>query len=76
MPTPPCRVCGKTAEVICYREEQPELTICPDCCDKADHPDGEHSHQWVYDEWEGWICTYCGIHRGCTEYEDSFIDRG
>ncbi len=73
MPTPPCRVCGKTDPVIQYPDAH-ELTICPDCCGNvAEHPDGEKGHQFDYDRWEGHYCRYCGIPRNCTDYEP---DRG
>lgn len=75
--TPPCRVCNKSDGVICYPDDH-SLTICPDCCAKVvEHPDGEKGHQWEYDRSERQhICTYCGIFRNCTEWVDTFIDRG
>ncbi len=73
--SPPCRVCKLTDPVLVY-PDQHELTICPACCDKADHPDGEQGHQWEHDKWDGWCCRYCGIPRNCTEYEEAYLDRG
>ena len=66
---PPCRVCHKTDNVICYPDDH-ALTICPDCCDKClEHPDGEKGHQWDYDKWErDDVCRYCGIQRRCTDH--------
>lgn len=67
-PSPPCRSCGSSEKVICFPDYHAE-TICPDCCDKADHPDGETGHRWQHDPWErDWECVYCGILRRCTEY--------
>jgi hypothetical protein len=74
MPTPPCRVCQKAEPIIVYPDDH-ALAICPDCCDKADHPDEEKGHQWEHDRWEGWLCRYCGIQRKCTNYEEgSYLD--
>ncbi len=68
MATPPCRACGKADDVIVYPDDH-ALTICPDCCDKASHPDGETGHQWEYDKWErDRVCVYCGIPWRCTEH--------
>jgi hypothetical protein len=71
-PCPPCRVCGKKDEVICYPDDHSQ-TVCPECCDKAEeHPDGEKGHQFYYDRWEGHLCRYCGIPRNCTDYEEDW----
>lgn len=67
-PTPPCRVCGRTDEVICYPDDH-RWTVCPECCDSAEHQDGETGHGWDHDHWErDRVCRYCGIQRRCTEY--------
>lgn len=67
--TPPCRACGKAEPVIEYHGDTPHLAICPDCCDKAEHPDGETGHKWEHDKWErDRVCQKCGIPRRCTEY--------
>lgn len=72
-----CRVCRKVDAPIVYREEQPDLAICPDCCDGAEHADGETGHVWEYDEWErGSVCTHCGICRRDTEYRDEEWSHG
>lgn len=66
--SPPCRVCGKTEPVICYPDDHSQ-TVCPDCCDKAEHHDGETGHVWEYDPHErDRVCIHCGIPRRCTEY--------
>jgi hypothetical protein len=72
MPTPPCRVCQKTDPVLVY-PDQHGMTICPECCAKAEHPDGEKGHQFKYDPADRthW-CDYCGIDRKCTDYEESY----
>lgn len=71
MATPPCRVCGKTEPVLCYPDEH-ELTICPDCCAKAEHPNGETGHDFVYDRHErDHACYNCGIFRRATDYDYS-----
>ena len=62
---PPCRVCNRTDDVICYPDDIGH-TICPGCCDKSDKPTG---HEFVYDKWEGWVCNHCGILRSRTEYD-------
>lgn len=68
MSSPPCRVCKSNKEVIVYPDDH-TLTICPDCCDKAEHPDGETGHVWEYDRWErDRVCIHCGIQRRCTKY--------
>ena len=68
MTSPPCRACGLSEKVICFPDNH-AMTVCPDCCDNADHPDGEHGHKWTHDHWErDWVCDYCGILRQCTEY--------
>jgi hypothetical protein len=69
--TPPCRVCGKPDDVICYPDDH-ALTVCPDCCEIAEHPDGETGHQFDYDRWEGHVCRYCGINRNCTKYVEEY----
>lgn len=69
--TPPCRVCGQTQEVICYQEDKPGETVCPECCQKAEHSDGETGHQFDYKRDErGHTCRYCGINRDCTDYRE------
>jgi len=68
MPSPPCRVCGKPDAVICYPDDHSQ-TICPDCCPKAEHADGETGHQFDYDRAERQHeCRYCGIPKNCTEH--------
>jgi hypothetical protein len=60
--TPPCRVCGINAEVICYPDDHSQ-TICPDCCGKS-----EDGHEWKHDYWErDHVCEKCGIARRCTD---------
>lgn len=73
--SPPCRVCGKAAEVICYPDDHSQ-TVCPECCDTAEHANGEKGHEWIHDKWEGWYCAHCGIPRNCTQYEEAYLDRG
>lgn len=74
MTTPPCRVCGKPDEVICYPDDH-ALTICPDCCVKAVHPDEETGHQFRYSRYDrDHECLHCGILRSCTDYVE--VDRG
>lgn len=71
-PTPPCRACGTTAEVICYSEANPQTAVCPDCCDTAEHADGETGHQFTHDPSErDWVCNYCGICRRFTRHADN-----
>lgn len=70
MPTPPCRVCHSAKDVICYPDDHGQ-TVCPECCDKAEHADGETGHQFDYDRPErSWDCRYCGIPKQCTEYAE------
>lgn len=65
--TPPCRVCGKTEPVLCYPQDHSK-TICPDCCPKSEHADGETGHVWEHDKWErDDVCLHCGLFRRCTE---------
>jgi hypothetical protein len=66
--TPVCRSCCKSEPVICYPDDHSQ-TVCPDCCDKAEHANGETGHEWEYDRWErDRVCVHCGIQRRCTEY--------
>jgi len=44
--------------VAVWRTEHPEQAICMDCCGDAEHPDGEHGHQYEYER-EGHMCRYC-----------------
>lgn len=72
--TPPCRVCGLSEKVLCFPDNHPE-TVCPDCCDKAEHPDGEKGHQFTHDNWErDGVCDYCGILRRCTDHVNDTED--
>lgn len=73
--TPPCRVCRNPAPVIQYPGDAPHLAICPDCCDKTPHVEGDATthtdvgHEWEYDPHErDRVCVRCGIPRRCTEY--------
>ena len=67
--TPPCRVCGKTEEVIQYPTDNPAGAVCPECCDKAEHANGETGHEWECDAWErDRVCLHCGVPRKCTPY--------
>ena len=63
-----CRACGKHDPVMCYPDDHSQA-ICPDCCVKAEHADGETGHVFIYDRWEGHYCTHCGINRNCTDYQ-------
>ena len=66
--TPCCRICGSVDDVIGYPDDH-SLTICPNCCDDAEHHDGETGHVFKYDQWErGSVCQHCGIPRRDTEY--------
>ena len=68
--TPPCRVCLKPDDVICYPDDH-SLTICPTCCDTAEHPDGETGHQFEHNRHErDGECRYCGILRRCTRHAE------
>lgn len=71
MTTPPCRICGSSQWVGCYREEAPEQTVCPTCCETAEHDDGETGHQFSYHHPEGHTCNYCGVNRNDTLWEDA-----
>lgn len=74
--TPPCRICRNSDGVICYPDDY-SLTVCPVCCEKAEHPDGEIGHVWVHNPHiRGYECDKCGIDRNCTNYLDDYIDRG
>lgn len=65
--TPPCRVCGSNKEIFEYPDDHSQ-TICPTCCPKAEHADGESGHVWEYDRWErGDVCNKCGLPRNCTD---------
>lgn len=67
--SPPCRGCGLSDKVLCFPDNQ-ALAVCPDCCDKAEHPDGETGHKWEHDQWErGRVCVHCGIPRRYTDYD-------
>lgn len=69
MTSPPCRVCGKPDDVISYPKDHSQ-TICPTCCEKAEHPNGETGHYFYYDQGERThLCDACGIDRKYTEYE-------
>lgn len=54
---PTCRVCH--GPVAVWPIEHPEHAICMDCCENAEHPDGEHGHQYEYERYEGHMCRYC-----------------
>lgn len=69
--TPPCRVCKKTETVFIYREDNPEQTICYECCPNAEHHDGESGHQFSYESGTGWSCDYCGVDRSPDNYDYS-----
>jgi hypothetical protein len=72
---PYCRVCGDIDEVICFPPANPAGAICPECCDKATHDDGETGHVWEYDRWErDHQCIHCGIMRRCTDYVEHDVD--
>lgn len=60
---PPCRVCGKTDEIICWNPRQRRLTICPECCRKVDrHHDGESGHRYEREPGTSeHFCAYCGV---------------
>lgn len=66
--TPPCRVCGSAERVGCYPDDHSK-TICPTCCETAEHDDGETGHQFSYTPSEGHTCDYCGVDRNDTNYE-------
>ena len=67
---PPCRGCGSAKQVASYPPGAPKMAICPDCCETAEHPDGETGHQFTYARYEGHTCDYCGINRNDTAYDD------
>lgn len=58
---PPCRVCLSTEKVAVYDDQNPFLTICPECCGAgAQHSDGETGHCFEYDRHERMgVCTKC-----------------
>lgn len=67
MSVPPCRVCGKSEWVACYREDTPKMAICVECCETAEHDDGETGHVWTYDRGErDYTCDHCGQFRRNT----------
>lgn len=67
---PPCRICQSVKDVIVYPDDHSQA-VCPDCCAKAGHLDGETSHQFDYDRGERHhVCRYCGIRRDCTDYRE------
>lgn len=68
MTTPPCRICNQSGPVICYPDDHSQ-TICPECCDKTDHQNGEKGHEWKHNPHErGHECDHCGILRRLTDY--------
>jgi hypothetical protein len=68
--SPACRVCHSNQHVICYPNDHAQ-TICPECCAKAEHADGETGHYFVYERSERrHECRYCGIPRDCTDYQE------
>lgn len=57
---PPCSICASADNIICYPDDH-ALTICPDCCARAEHPDGETGHQYSYEPGErDHFCDRCG----------------
>lgn len=69
MLTPPCHICKSADEVICYPDDHSE-TVCPDCCPKAVHTNGETGHEFQYERGNRqWECIHCGIPRDCTDYD-------
>lgn len=57
----PCHVCLSVEKVAVYDAANHFLTICPECCENADHADGEHGHGFEYDRHERMgVCTKCG----------------
>ena len=68
--SPPCRLCQSNKDVICYPDDHSQ-TICPECCDGADHANGEHGHEWEHNPHErDKECKHCGILKRCTQYVD------
>lgn len=68
---PACRICGKIDTVICYPDDHSQ-TICPECCDKAEHANGEHGHEWKHNSNErDYECQQCGILKRFTRHEYS-----
>jgi hypothetical protein len=68
-PCPPCRVCKKVEPVLVYEDTDLQWTICPDCCEKATHPNGETGHLWEHDRHEkDYLCEWCGIARRHTNH--------
>jgi hypothetical protein len=60
--SPPCHVCGKPDNVICYPDDHSKA-ICPDCCGKS-----EDGHDFEYERTErGKVCTRCGIPRNSVD---------
>lgn len=71
---PLCRVCKKADPVLCFPQDHTQ-TICPECCDKAEHSDGETGHVWKYDRGErGNVCDKCGILQRDTQYNYDYPD--
>lgn len=56
---PKCRACGKSEPVLIYSDDDSQ-TICPDCCPKAEHSNGETGHEIVYHRGDGHYCQHCG----------------
>lgn len=44
--------------------------ICPACCEKAEHPNGETGHEFIYDRHEGHYCTHCGDYPSQQWHDD------
>lgn len=62
--TPPCRECGRTEWVAVWHPARPDETICMECCDQAEHADGETGH--FFDRGSALAvssCIYCGTER-------------
>lgn len=58
MPAPfICHKCG--ADTLCA-PDPPATAICPGCCEKTEHENGETGHEYIYARHEGHYCNHCG----------------
>lgn len=68
-----CRVCHKHENVVSWPSDKPSNAICPPCCAKTEHPDGESGHQFYYEGPNEFLCTYCGDNAECSEEGQDFL---
>lgn len=65
---PPCRKCGRTADVFVFWSDRPADTICHVCCPSTHHSDGETGHVFSRID-DQMSCEHCGIARKDTDHE-------